>query len=222
MSAIRRVVHVSVGRGGPLVVMLHGLSGDAEALAPFAKSLGLSGDFVFPEGPVELEPYGLPGRAWWPSDGKDRERAIATGVPRDLSGQHPPGLDEARTALTALLDEWRARLPGRPLVLGGFSQGAMLSLDWALRSPDALAGLVLLSGCSVAADESLPYAKRRSGQRFYQAHGNSDPDLSCAAALALHEALQGAGWLGQWLAFDGGHEVPLPAWRGLKRFLEAL
>jgi phospholipase/carboxylesterase len=207
------------GTSGPLVVLLHGFAGRAEDLAPFARSMGVAGDFVFPEGWVALDALGLPGRAWWPSDGTDRERAIREGIPRDLSDFEPDGLDEARQQLEALLDELTAGSGNTSLVLGGFSQGAMLAFDLALRTDRPISGLVQLSGCPIASRFWTPRLETRRGMRAFISHGTNDPDLSFRVTEGFHEKLVSAGWNAELCAFDGGHETPIVALRRLKKFL---
>src|SRR5437764_451081 len=60
---------------GALVVLLHGFGGRVDDLAPFARALGVPARFVVPHGLVELAP--MRGRAWWPIDVAERDRAIA-------------------------------------------------------------------------------------------------------------------------------------------------
>ena len=91
-SAPRKPLRVTTAEHGPLVVLLHGFAGTPEDLEPFARSLGVPARFVFPEGPVDLGPLGLPGRAWWPSDGTGRSAAMRSGIARDLADFQPKGL----------------------------------------------------------------------------------------------------------------------------------
>ena len=207
---------------GPLVVLLHGFAGAPEDLEPFARSLGVGGRFIFPEGFAPLTQFGLPGRGWWPSDGAARAEAIESGVPRDLSSFEPEGLQPAHRTLSCLLDEWSAEANGAPLVLGGFSQGAMLAFDVALRSERVLAGLVQLSGARIAERLWDPLLGARSGTRAFVSHGRADPDLAFGATQRFVTDLDAAGWQIDFCPFDGGHEVSILALRGLKRFLRSL
>ncbi|HEY2902473.1 MAG TPA: hypothetical protein VGL59_17955 [Polyangia bacterium] len=203
----------------PVVVLLHGFSMAADDLAPFGASLGVAALFLFPEGPVDLQPRGLRGRAWWMIDVAGRDAAVAGGVDRDLGDENPPGLPAARRVLAALVGEVRARWPGRPLFLGGFSQGAILSLDLVLASRPALAGLILLSSGRVTAAAWASLMENVRGLRMFQSHGRADRELSFAAAQSLAVQLAAAGADHTFLPFDGGHEIPLPVLRALKRFI---
>ena len=45
--------------------------------------------------------------------------------------------------------------------------------------------------------------------------------LNLTGRVALHDAAIAGGADAEWLAFDGGHVVPLVVWRALRRFLRA-
>jgi len=210
----------------PVVVLLHGFSMRADDLAPFGASMGLPAVFVFPDGPIDLAARGLGGRAWWMIDVGARDAAMARGDDRDLSGERPAGLDSARRGLLRLIDDVRRAWPDRPLFLGGFSQGAILSLDTVIRTGLRPAGLVLLSGARVDAAALAPLladARVRALLRdlpIFQSHGRADRELSFAAADSLRNDLVTTGATVQWWPFDGGHEIPLQVLRALKKFIQ--
>jgi phospholipase/carboxylesterase len=52
-----------------------------------------------------------------------------------------------------------------------------------------------------------------------QSHGRADPDLAFSAAEKLNLALNEAGASLTWVPFEGGHEIPFPVWRQVRRFL---
>lgn len=136
----------------------------------------------------------------------------------DLSATRPPGLRPAADGVQDLLGAI-ARSPGGPIVLGGFSQGAMVASEVAFRSDTPLAGLVLLSGTVV--DEvswRTNYARRR-GLPVFVAHGLRDDVLPYAASDRMRQDLQAAGLDVTWCAFDGGHDISAEVVRQLNRFL---
>jgi phospholipase/carboxylesterase len=204
--------------GELVVVLLHGFMGLPDDLAPFSRSMGIPARFVFPQGIVDLAERGLRGRAWWPIDVDARN--AATG-PRDLSGFVPGGLDQARAHLDAVLEEIVSSGPVDTLIVGGFSQGAMLACDLALRSSRRIDGLAMFSGARIAEALWRPRYPERSGLRTFVSHGRSDADLSFAVAESFQRELGEAGWDVTWVPFDGGHEIPMIAWRSFKRWLTA-
>lgn len=216
------LIRYDQGQGGPLIVLLHGYEGNAEDLAPFGRSLGVSGHFVFPQGTIDLGAHGGTGHAFWLADGPSRDEARRTGKPRDLSSFEPDGLDRARGELSALLDELILDTGRDEVVLGGFSQGAMLAFDLALRESRPLAAVVQLSGCRIAERLWNPLLAGRQGLRAFISHGTQDPDLSFQATVTFQDDLRRAGWDVDFFAFEGGHETPLPVLRRLKKFLNSL
>ena len=200
------------------VVLMHGHGMRAADLAPFARSLKVPMVFVFPEGPLAVEPAG---RAWWAIDAARRAAALRNG-PRDLADEYAPGRPHARQQLGSLLEAIRGPLAGRPLVLGGFSQGGMLACDQYLMEDTAASALVALSASRIARTDWAPRLGRLCGLPAFVSHGRSDPDLAFSAGEGLRDCLAAGGASVTWLPFDGGHVIPLEAWRGLRRFLTGL
>lgn len=203
----------------PVVVCMHGYGADMRDLAGLALQLELAAParWVFPNGPLELD-WG--GRAWFPI-AAERLAAYERGQGAfDLSAARPEGLDAARDAVTALIAA--LEVPWDRLVLGGFSQGAMLTVELALAAPEPPRGVFLLSGNLVDAESLSARAGARQGLRFFQSHGTVDPILGYEGARRLHETLTAAGWQGEFLSFDGVHAIPAEVLDGLGVFLDGL
>ena len=187
------------------VVCLHGYGADMRDLAPLASEILARRPlrWYFPDAPEALD-WG--GRAWFPIDAAAFEEAQRTGRPRDLSGGEPDGMADARAELSGFLKE--LGVPWERLVLMGFSQGAMMAVDAALRAPRAPAGTAILSGTLLDRAALASLAPRLRGARFFQSHGSADPILGFAQALALETELKAAGWDGSLRRFEGGHGIP--------------
>jgi phospholipase/carboxylesterase len=197
-------------------VLLHGYGAPGDDLVPLAEAIGLPGaELFFPEAPLSA---GV-GRAWWPIDIAALERAMMLGIERDRSEEMPPGLPSAREAMMETLEAIAHELPEHAIVLGGFSQGAMLALDVALHDPRALAGLVLLSGTLIAQEQWRPRLPSRRGLAVFQSHGKDDPILSYPIALRLSELLTAAGLSVAFHPFPGGHGIPPTVLRSLEAWL---
>jgi phospholipase/carboxylesterase len=207
----------SGGGDGPLVVLLHGFGAPGDDLVPLAEVLQVPATvrFVFPAAPLPLPGGWGDARAWWMIDLARFERSDM----RDLSSEVPDGLPEARARVLALVGALDERLAPGTLVLGGFSQGAMLSCDVAghLRRP--LAGLVLLSGTLLAAHEWAPQLEARAGLPVFQSHGSGDPLLPYRMAERLRDLLTAAGLAVEWVPFRGGHEIPPAVMAALGAFI---
>ncbi len=215
------------GGDGPVVVLLHGFGAPGTDLVPLWRELAVPAEtrFVFPEAPLELEFEGGlelgDARAWWLIDMQKLEAAVLGGELRDLTRDVPEGMSDARALVSDMLDavERELHVDGSRVVLGGFSQGAMLALDIALRTERKLAGLVLLSGTLLAEDEWLPLMPRRAGLPVLQSHGRMDPLLPFSIAEMLRDRLTTAGLAVRFVAFNGGHEISGSVLDELGRFV---
>ena len=211
------------GGHGPIVVLLHGFGAPADDLVSLWPLIDAPAGtrFVCPEGPLSVQGGYGDARAWWMIDLDALQRDQAAGRPRDLSREIPKGLAEARGALIALVNEVERRLGGVPnkTVLGGFSQGAMLALDVALRTDRPWAGLILLSGTMLAKQEWIPLMPKRRGLRVLQSHGHADPLLPFLFAEQLRALMVQAGLSVEWVPFRGGHEIPESALNRLGAFI---
>lgn len=212
--------------GGPLVVLLHGFGASGRDLVPLAQFLPVPAGtrFAFPAAPLSLGggfdigmgDFGLmDSRAWWMIDLERMQRRLlgaSSGDYSALTQDIPEGLAAARQQLGKALDEMEQALsvpPGK-LVLGGFSQGAMLAMDLALRTERPLAGLLLMSGALICEKEWLPKMPARRGLPVMQSHGRQDPLLPFVVAEQLRDHLRTAGLAIEFCPFSGGHEIPPP------------
>lgn len=195
-----------------VVVLLHGFGAPGDDLAGLAEELddGKTA-FYFPEAPLDLSPrplaYGS-ARAWWLIDMARLERAMATGQPRDMSDETPEGLEEAHRALASTLDAIDSRFGGVPLVLGGFSQGAMLATHATFTTTRPVAGLAILSGTMLARETWVPKMPVRAGLAVFQSHGTVDALLPITVAERLRDAMAAAGLAVTYEKFSGGHGIP--------------
>ncbi|MFO0663077.1 MAG: hypothetical protein U0174_03950 [Polyangiaceae bacterium] len=198
------------GGTGPLVVLMHGFGAPGDDLASLGSVLGgpPGTRYVFPAAPIDLGPAFAGGRAWWNLDLEARMRRQALGI-RDIT-EVPDGLHEASDLIVRLLAALKDELapPQGKVVLGGFSQGAMLALDVALRSTCDIAGLLLLSGTHIASGEWAPLFETRRGLPVLQSHGRSDEILPISVSEHLRDVMLEAKWDVEWVPFEGGHGIP--------------
>lgn len=216
------------GRGGgkgPVVVLLHGFGAPGSDLVALGSALALPTDvrFVFPEALLSLgfdSGFGE-ARAWWWLDPSDFERAIRSGTVAELINKTPEGLLQASQAIRDLVTHIQKELGAGPehLVLGGFSQGAVLAMDAALGMDTPLAGLVLLSGAIVSQQQWLSRLSTHRDCPVFQSHGRQDPILPFALAEQLHQTLLDAGLAVTWHPFEGGHGIPAEVLQNLRDFL---
>jgi phospholipase/carboxylesterase len=172
-----------------LMLMLHGLGDSLEGYRWFPDALGLPWlNYALVNAPDEY--YG--GYSWF-----------------DFAGDIVPGVTRSRRLLFALLDELRGRgFPTEQTTIGGFSQGALMSIEVGLRYPHRLAGVVGISGF-VCEPEKLvtelsPVAFQ---QRLLLTHGTLDPMLPFAEVREQVNLLKAAGLHIEWHEFVKAHTI---------------
>jgi phospholipase/carboxylesterase len=210
---------VEWGHSEDVIVLFHGYGADMHDLQNMASAVP-GGDrfrWVFPNGikQVELGPH-FYGRAWYPIRIAEFEKAVREGR-GILERQRPPGLDEALEQTESFVQS--LGIKDENLILGGFSQGAMLAVELLARGSRNVKAALLLSGNLMDAENLKKLASRHEGQRFYQSHGTHDPILPYAGALSLEKLLTECGWTGSLDSFRGGHEIPLSVIQNLGHFL---
>ena len=214
------------GGDGPVVILLHGFGAHGNDLVPLADVLAVpkSTRFLFPEGPLSLSFGYDDARAWWIIDMARIQADRAAGRVRDMSMEIPKGLALARERLLAFLTALPSLLPieYKKTVIGGFSQGAMLTCDAALQTDHPFAGLVQLSSNLLAQPVWSPLMPKRKGLPVFQSHGTQDETLPYIGAERLRDALSKSGLAVNWHSFRGGHEIPESVLRALSIFLRTV
>lgn len=214
------------GRPAGLIVLCHGYGAPGDDLAPLGRQIigdssGIA--LLLPSAPLSLSEKGISGgRAWWLLD----LTRLQTGAPLnadELARNEPEGSARASAQLRAAVDECAERLHLDPqrVVLGGFSQGAMVAADCAFRSGFACGGLCLLSGAPLRLGEWRHEAEVLAGRPVLQTHGRMDPILPFAGAEAVRDTLSAAGMQVDFRPFTGGHTIPMDALVALPPFLQA-
>jgi phospholipase/carboxylesterase len=212
-----------------LVVLSHGFGAPGDDLVGLAGYLIQSSDlvadtcrFIFPAAPVDLAPMGMPGgRAWWPINMAKLAEINQTGDYDELTRLLPDGMLEASEQLVNALREMQTQygLDDAATVLGGFSQGAMLSTDVVLRWGVVPTALALFSGTVLCSAEWQQFAAEHPGCPVLQSHGRQDPVLPFPPAESLRELLHGNGFDVSFIPFNGPHTIPEEALANLAQLL---
>ena len=230
----RVVQQLDDGQKPELVVILcHGFGAPGTDLVPLTSQLMKcqprlikSTQFIFPEAPISMEEFGFygEGRAWWPLDVEKINAAIANGEFRDERLNNPPELAEARRMMIKLVDHVKIKtgLPTSRIVLGGFSQGSMLSTDVSLRLDEAPGALCVWSGTMLCEKQWRELASKRGPMRVLQSHGTIDQILPFKAATRLHDLFKEAGFDVDFIEFQGVHTIPTESVTNLAELLVSL
>lgn len=172
-----------------LMLMLHGLGDSIAGYRWLPEALNLPWlNYLLVNAPDEY--YG--GYAWY-----------------DFTGDIAPGVQRSRKMLESLLVAQADNgFPSAETVLGGFSQGCLMSIEVGLRYPRRLAGIVGISGyvCNPEKliQELSPVAKQ---QRLLLTHGFMDPIIPFVQVRGQVHQLKDAGLNIEWREFIKAHTI---------------
>ncbi|MEK6773728.1 MAG: serine esterase [Bdellovibrionota bacterium] len=207
----------------PWVILFHGFGANSNDLYPLAEMFPTKKkwNWLFPQGPLEI-PLGMgwTGRAWWDLDLEKMQRERDSGAERDPALENPPQLPLVREKVLKVIKD--LKVPWSQIVLGGFSQGAMMALDVAFHAPEKPLGLVILSSNLVSKESWTQLAKNLESTPFYQSHGTQDAVLTYKNAQKLESFLKQHGLKGKLSAFNGAHEIPAKTISEVGSFLNDL
>jgi phospholipase/carboxylesterase len=190
----------------PLVVLLHGFGANMYDLANLAPAIDPAGYvYAFPNAPYGL--MGMGGFSW----SANRPGAVAPSGPER-------SVEERLETLTAeLIERMGAQAGG--IILGGFSQGAGLSLTHGLVRPDVFTGLVVLSGFFRDAEEVGPKLPPERSQPVFLVHGTQDPIVPIEQGRATRDFLESAGYSPEYHEYAMPHAVTPDVIRDLVAWL---
>jgi phospholipase/carboxylesterase len=181
----------------PLVIVLHGFGANMYDLSSIAPAIDDSGYvYAFPNGPYEVD-LGLYGTGYsWSAD-----RPGVQPIENDNTT-----IDEKLEASFAEIIAATGARAGN-IVLGGFSQGAGVTLRYGLLRPETFAGLIVLSGFFRDAEtlrESLPVDRSKP---IFMVHGRQDQMIALESALQTKAFLEDAGYAPEYHEYDMPHTV---------------
>lgn len=204
------------------VVVLHGYGASMQDLAPLYEYLDPASkyDWYFLDGNLSIDVgYGMVGKAWFNIDMYKLQMALATGKFEEVfEYKRPEGIDLAVSNVEKFIRDISTNyIDG--IMLGGFSQGSMVSLAVALKDANLVKKLFLLSSTLFDENHMKGELSKLKNLPVFQSHGESDPILPFNMALKLNNFLRLEVHDYKFVSFRGGHEIPLIVINGLKEFL---
>lgn len=196
-----------IERGDPgatgALVLLHGWGAPGDDLVSLGEELAGAAPMrvVLPAAPIAM-PHG--GRAWYDRGATDAD----------------PQIGRARGAIEGVIATLGQRgVPAERVVVAGFSQGGILSIEVALVGRVRPAGIAVLSGRALS-HPARAYSRLR-GLPVFWSHGRSDDRIPFARGEAFRERASAAGAMLEPVAFEGGHAIPPSVVEALGRWLRA-
>jgi phospholipase/carboxylesterase len=200
----------------PVVFLLHGLGGNADRFKSNCDLLRLPPcRFVVPDAPISWDPFN---RSW-----TRRVRHWAEGLPRSLNpygyawyasrGDRDTTI-QSRDILFSLMEHFSQDPPvrglapkPRPLILIGFSQGAVMALEAGVNYKGKVQAIVSLSGYIWDPSETLKNPKAPHSTPILMLHGDQDKTVDEDLTQKTYRALKKAGYRPGLTELPMGHEV---------------
>ena len=195
---------------GKWVLLFHGFGADAADLSSLAGEFELPCNWLFPNGPlnVAIGP-GISGRAWWTIRLSELEG--------DWTDRRPPDMDAAVDKIFKMISSMK--FDWKDLIIGGFSQGAMVATEVFLKAPVTPAGLICMSGTMMSKEQWSKYAVNRKNSTVLMSHGETDSVLPHKGSVMLQKFFEDNGIKTQFVSFRGGHEIPMQLIQKMKSYI---
>ena len=180
----------------PLIILLHGYGSNMADLAGLTPAISRTEYlFVCPNAPMPLDiGRGQTGFAWanFYGDSYTREALASEDKLMDY-------LEEV---------EARYRVRKNQLILGGFSQGGMMTYQIGLPRPQKFAGLFALSAMVKEPDIIRPRLPEWRDHAVFVAHGTHDTIATLEAGRGSRDLLREWGYAPEYHEYDGmAHEI---------------
>ena len=188
------------------VIWMHGLGASATDFAGMPQELDLRGlgaiRFIFPYAPTRQvtanNGYVMP--AWYDFLHFDFNRA---------GREDEASIRAAQALIEQLIAQEVARgiAPGR-IVIAGFSQGCVMTLQTGLRYPHKLGGLMCLSGYLALSDKLAAERSEASKDTpIFMVHGKDDPVIPIQYSAQSRDFLTNLGYQIEWHDYNMQHAV---------------
>ena len=174
------------------IIGLHGWTGDEHVFEPVAKMMNIDdAQWFFPRAPYKADSG--KGYSWF-------------------SGTDETGWDieKTRVGIHQLVADIRSEgFSPKNIFLIGFSQGASLAMEIALRLPFAIGGIVPIAGFIKFRDTlSNEATKESKATPVLLLHGNQDEIIHVIASEKAHDFFKERGNPVYFKRYDGGHKIP--------------
>lgn len=195
----------------PTLIMMHGMTGDASMMRPFAEK-------VLPKGwtllvPEARFPHPHRGRTWWRYEDEDADVTRR----RTLSRRELMDVDASLSQLEQLIAE---KAPLGPLVVGGFSQGGAMAQELLhLPVADRIVGVVCMGTRLVRPMELRMRLTELETKRLFWMHGERDLRVPIEDGWAIAHLFESAGWAVELIEHPKGHMIPLEHHEALREWL---
>ena len=187
----------------PTLVMMHGMTGTATMMRPFAEKILPEGwDLIVPEAQFEHPRRGF---TWWRYEGGDNPNR------RILSSTELSDVDSSLLKLIELI-------PRDNVVLGGFSQGGAMAQELLQFDIDVL-GIIAMGTRVVRPLELRQRLQEIPKSKLLWMHGETDHRVSLEAGLEIPQIFEEAEWNVEKIQHSKGHMIPVEFHNSIRNWL---
>ncbi|MDB5806947.1 MAG: molybdopterin adenylyltransferase [Betaproteobacteria bacterium] len=202
------------------VIWMHGLGADGYDFVSIVKEIevntlpGLAAGvrFIFPHAPMRPVTInnGMVMRAWYDVKMVDLSRQ-----------EDEAGVRASQAEIEKLIAREKERgIPAQRIVLAGFSQGGVITLQTGLRHAERLGGLMVLSSyLPLAATVQAEGSAANRDVPIIMIHGSHDPVINVALATASRDKLKELGYAVEWHEYPMEHSVCLEEIQAIRTWL---
>ena len=185
------------------IIALHGWKGDEYVFEQVAKLIKLeNSEWFFPRAPYKADSG--EGNSWFGGN--------------DETGWE---FDKTFDGMNDLINKIQKRgYSSSKIFLIGFSQGACLAIDFALRLPFSIGGIVAIAGFIKFKERFLEEASKESGDTpILLMHGNQDDIIPIKAGKTAYNILRGRGYPIYFESYKAKHKIPLKKMNLINEFI---
>lgn len=183
----------------PMIILLHGFGAHMGDLANLAPAIDPEGYvYIFPNAPIPFEiGPGATGYGW----------TYPRRIPQEL--RRDDDVDSVVDMLATLVEEVTTHYQTEmgQIILGGFSQGGMMTYRYGLPNPDMFRGLAVLSGVAPETDTMSARLPDDRSQPIFVAHGTADMMIEVQMARDTLEFLRAEGYKPLYHEYAMAHEI---------------
>lgn len=194
-----------------VIIALHGFGANARDLSSFSRFGTYPFSWRFVQAPIHL---GGQGFAWFPQNISKIPLEDPLSYFHHLPETEEPDIHTASERVVSTIKQ--LKIPENlPIILAGFSQGAIVTLDILLRKQIPLHSAILFSGMpfhiptlTKLLEQSVESGSPTPLPPIFQSHGVADPILPISYGTQLSNHLKSYCLDYDYQTFQGYHEIP--------------
>jgi len=185
------------------IIALHGWTGDEFVFEPVAKMLKIKKvKWFFPRAPYKAEKN--EGNSWFGGNDSDGWRYNKT-------------MNGLKNLVSEIIKSGYA---AEKIYIIGFSQGACLAMEYAMRLPFSIGGIIPIAGFIKFKDQLKAEMNPESLlTRVLIMHGTNDKTVSINESKNSYKILKEIGYDVAFKSFDAGHKIPVSSRIHINKFI---